>query len=197
MNMHFWRDAPILSGKSKTLIDFMEEYVSKMKIKSFRFPEDYEGSVFDHTVFVDNYSDITDENKYDVRVKELDNYLGKDYRLIVTFDGSDDSVFKHELSHVFFDLFKKYRIETRKMIKEIDPIILKRLKKILRKLGYTTGFTNELQAYLSTGVPMREHIQESYIPKQTLEDLENRFQEVYNKYSQTVEIKREHILSME
>jgi hypothetical protein len=196
MNMHFWRDAPILSGKSLTLIDFMEEYVSKSKQQTFKYTEEYEGSIFDDETFKDNFSNLSDENKYDKRVKKIHEILSNEcekYNCIITFQSANKDVFLHEFSHYLYNTNKSYKNDMTQLIKSIDKELLKKLKKVIRTAGYTSGIDNEIQAYLATGFSFKDSIQDDYIKRSDIESLEKKFNDLFKRYKSKTKIVREHI----
>lgn len=170
MGMHFLRcqefyecPNPKFRGKSFTILDYMEWWAhTQSKHISFDYSEVWAGFNFPSYViescinpFVGNDWNKYDTNMYDSFHHIRDNIVKTtdDFYIIGAMKGNS-KIINHEIAHGCYYLNKEYKKEMMKAINNLTPSFRDKFNKKLKEVGYTPKvFNDEIQAYLSTGVP--------------------------------------------
>lgn len=181
-------ESPKFRNKSFTIIEFMEWYSKTQGLKNhgveaFSYPMDWAGFNIPSSIF--NQFDITemeDRNKYDDFMFESYDMITTEYYsnnepfyIIGATKGSTQTL-NHELAHGYFYTNPKYKKEMTKLVKALPQDKVEKYKKYLLDIGYHKQvLTDEIQAYLSTGV--------SKAMKSEMKGFTKPFQDVFKKYN--------------
>jgi hypothetical protein len=167
MTMHFLRYSefqespnPKFRGKSFTLLEFMEWYAKKHGKGAFTYTRDWTGYNIPGSVIEDVQCKVgvPDRNKYDEVMANVWNrcyqHCGHGRFYLIGCNGTDTkSALRHEIAHGLFCTDNEYRKEMRTLVRNLSPGLRKKMQVYLKTLGYASRvFTDETQAYLSTGL---------------------------------------------
>lgn len=166
LNMHFLRYQEFYEstsrqfrGKSFKLLDFMAWYSKKYGKGNFTYTTDWDGFNIPGSVLKQVMdAGIQDKNSYDQAMENV--YWSCKYKhdgdfyLIGARDSDNKRILKHEIAHGFFYLNADYRASMTAFVKALPVPLSDMLKSELKRMGYTPKvYIDELQAYLSTGLP--------------------------------------------
>lgn len=150
--------SPKFRGQFFTLLEYMDWYCHKYGGGAFTYPKDWAGfnipgevvpKIWDHGILDRN---IYDHKMKMVHEKCLESYPDGKFYLIGAV--GTKGAMKHEIAHGFFYTRPDYKQEMSKLVKSLKPSLKKNINKVLKDIGYTPKvYTDETQAYLSTGVP--------------------------------------------
>ena len=191
--MHFLRfqeyyESPNPSFRNNvfSLIDYMEWYSKSFGRGCFTYPNDWGGFNISGCVIHDVFKKgIPDINKYDLFMKKLFNTMrkryGKEFYLIGIKKG-DESTYKHELSHAFWNMIPEYKEEMKTLLKSIPKELNKAIRKFLSDNMYDESvLDDEIHAYLSTGLNsgLKDYLKDH---KNELKETMKLFEKVFDKY---------------
>lgn len=165
MGMHFVRyqeyyesASPKFRGKQFEIFDFMKWYSKKYGQDAFTYPRDWGGFNIPCEVILDVFPEITDLNKYDKAMwegyQQCQELAGsKKARFYIIGAIGNGETLKHEIAHGFFYTIPEYKKEATKLVNSLKPEVVKSMKSVLTKMGYTPKVhIDEIQAYMATGL---------------------------------------------
>ena len=144
-------------GQKFTIFDFMRWYSKTYGRGAFTYPTDWDGFNVPGSVIREMWSwGILDVNQYDQAMwqgySECWRKAQTD-KIYIIGATKDQAALKHEVAHAFFYLHPEYKKAMSKLVKDLPFAIANEMKKQLKRVGYTTKvYTDEMQAYLSTGL---------------------------------------------
>lgn len=175
-------------GAAFTLVDYMEWY-SKQNGNVFTYAEDWAGFNIPDWVPKQLGDTISDRNKYDEVMSGIVAECRKkcafeDIFYVIASLKSDKNTKSHEIAHGLYYVNELYRFDMDKLVRKLPANLKKIMKAKLKEMGYDTSvYTDEMQAYLSTGLnPLgREFVKKifEHIDKSTVMEFEN----VFKKYA--------------
>lgn len=198
MCMHFLRyqenyESPKFHGKNFTIVEFMEWYAKTYGNGAFTYPKDWAGfNIPANIIWKVHTNSIPDFNKYDAAMLAAYNKISANTQLVAgctKYDNfyilgackNDLGVLGHELAHGLYSTSDEYRKEIDDCASALPTAIVKRMFTHLLKLGYTQHvLEDELQAYMSTGVPT-EMLKDKQLAKLTAP-----FKKVFQKHTKNI-----------
>jgi hypothetical protein len=178
--------SPQYRGKKFALLDFMRWYSFKFGKGVFTYPEDWAGFNIPGDIIKQIWDlGIDDRNLYDYEMLQVyrecqEKAKGNFYLIGVSASKEEAITLKHEIAHGFFYTTPSYKKEMKKLVKELAPELRTRMNEELLDLGYTPKvYVDEIQAYMSTGLPMSSDGTELYAK---LEAAQKPFIKLYNQY---------------
>lgn len=173
MAMHFLRyqeyyecSSPKFQNKSFNLFDFMEWYAQKYGNGSFTYPKDWSGFNIPGKVIEEVIDkSIPDINRYD-RVMDIAYGKCKKKNGSSTFyiigALSKGATLNHEIAHGLYYLNHEYKKQMNNLISLLPKDITSDMIEWFKSVGYPKKvWKDEMQAYLSTGLPGKlKHLEE-------------------------------------
>jgi len=196
--MHFLRyqehyESPEFHDKQFSLVEFMEWYAKRFGEGVFTYTKDWAGfNIPSNTIWKVHAHGIADYNKYDAAMLAAYNKISSNTQLVdgcTKFDNfyilgacrSDLAVLGHELAHGLYATDAEYRKEITKCSRALPKPIVKRMFTHLLRIGYTQHvLEDELQAYMSTGVPTQ------MLDDKKLASLTKPFKNTFRKYTKSI-----------
>jgi hypothetical protein len=181
--------SPKFRNKSFTILSFMRWYSKKYGNGSFTYPSDWNGFNIPGDIIpkVHNLM-IPDRNIYDYELLNIYKHCKKssqDFYLIGSIK-KDNITINHELAHGFFYTNKIYKSAMISLVKSIPKDIKLSITHWLKTKGYTPKvYTDEIQAYLATGMPFLQdnNFKLSKSNKKKLLTISLAFIKVFNQYN--------------
>jgi len=190
--MHFLRyqefyESPEFKGQIFSIVDYMDWYAKNESNElTFTYPMDWNGFNVPSRVFDELYEnkEVLDWNMYDTfmyGVYKLCKDQHPNFYLIGTLV-DDENTMKHEMAHALFNIKTTYKCDMSNQIAYMDEQARSIIREYILNTGYDEEFLNdEMQAYLSTGVPrkLKTILEKDSIDVKTLR---KPFMEIYEKY---------------
>lgn len=146
-------------NKKFSVDEYINWYKKERDSQLFSYQFDWAGFNIPSTSIRRCIDQIEDPNDYDIIMKNifdttLENNNGRDFYLLgANSIDTEDSLFRHEVSHGLYTTNKTYRTKMNRLTKSLPPRIYNQLKDAIIGVGYTEGVVDdEIQAYVSTGL---------------------------------------------
>ena len=176
-------ESPKFKNKKFSMMEYMRWYVLDNDISKsiFTYCEDWCGYNIPSTILKKSVLDTPDINLYDiifdVLYQQILSDIGDSNFYLIGCLIDDSETMEHEIAHTFFFLNKEYKKEMKEAVKNLNKKEYNALFKFLKNGYRESVFVDEIQAYLSTGIPS-ELV--TIISDKTIKKIEKIFYKYYN-----------------